>query len=216
MHKPIYLPYELYGRVDYIYGWKAYNDHNGFTAAQGIMNIVESLMYIYYLYILFAYGKRSAAHGRGAPKPAVAGFWGEQRYVDGKMAAVAVLVAFSAAVMTVSKTVLYCMVLPSISWNKGTNKFPGLNEYCSGFKNIGHNTWGDLTLLWIIPKWVFCRIIFFIQADVFSSGAWLVLPSYMIYVSCSEIVQGLNIAAGATTPASDDASVIKAPVFKDE
>ncbi len=28
----------------------------------------------------------------------------------------------------------------------------GLNEYYSGFDNIGHNTVYDLILLWIIPK----------------------------------------------------------------
>lgn len=125
MHKPIYTPYELYGRVDYIYGWEAFNERNGFTAAQGIMNIVESLMYIYYLYILFAYGKSSPAPGSGAPKPAVAGALGKQRRVDGKMAAVAVLVAFSTALMTVSKTLLY-LYGPALNvWYGGANKFKG-------------------------------------------------------------------------------------------
>lgn len=103
-----YTPYELYGKVDYIYGWKAFNEHNGFTAAQGMLNIIESLMYGYYLYILFAYGKQSKAQGRGAPKTSAVGFLGQQRYVDGKIGAIAVLVAYSAALMTLSKTVLYC------------------------------------------------------------------------------------------------------------
>jgi hypothetical protein len=102
------VPYDLYGRVDYIYGWKAFHEHNGFTSAQGMLNIIESLMYGYYLYILYAYGKQSKAQGRGAPKASSVGFLGQQRYVDGKMGALAVLVAYSAALMTVSKTVLYC------------------------------------------------------------------------------------------------------------
>jgi hypothetical protein len=108
LHWPIWQPYDLYGRVDYIYGWKAYNENNGFTAAQTFLNIVESAMYVYYLYILYAFGRQSTAQGRGAPKPASVGWLGEQRYVDGEKGALAVLVAFSAAVMTVSKTVLYC------------------------------------------------------------------------------------------------------------
>lgn len=29
-----------------------------------------------------------------------------------------------------------------------------------------------------------------------SSGAWIILPTYMIYVSGSEILQGLAVAAG--------------------
>jgi hypothetical protein len=108
LHWPLYVPYDLYGRVDYIYGWKAYNEHNGFTSAQGLLNIVESLMYMYYLYILYAHGKQSTKQGHRAPKPGTAGFLGQQRIVEGKMGALAVLVVYSAAVMTVSKTVLYC------------------------------------------------------------------------------------------------------------
>ena len=107
-HWPLWQPYELYGTVDYIYGWKAFNDRNGFTAAQGFLNLVETVMYAYYLYILYAFGRQSSAKGRGAPSPAIAGFVGQQRYVDGQKGALAVVVAFSAAVMTVSKTVLYC------------------------------------------------------------------------------------------------------------
>ncbi len=112
LHWPLYVPYDLYGRVDYIYGWKAFNEHNGFTSAQGLLNIIESLLYGYYLYILFAYGRQSKAQGRGAPKASTVGFLGQQRYVDGQMGALAVLVAYSAALMTVSKTVLYCKLLP--------------------------------------------------------------------------------------------------------
>ena len=65
-------------------------------------------MYVYYLYILFAFGRQSKARGRGAPNPSKIGFLGQQRYVDGQKGAIAVLVGYSAAVMTVSKTVLYC------------------------------------------------------------------------------------------------------------
>lgn len=108
LHRPIYIPYDLYGRIDYVYGWKAFNEHNGFTAAQGTLNVVETLLYIYYLYIVYAYGRPSTVPGRGAPKPATAGILGESRYVDGKMAGVACLVAYSSAIMTVSKTALYC------------------------------------------------------------------------------------------------------------
>ena len=108
LHWPLWVPYELYGKVDYIYGWKAFNDLNGFTGAQGLLNVVESLMYVYYLYILFTSGKQVAARGRGAPKPAIAGFLGEQRRVEGTKGALASLVGYSAALMTFSKTVLYC------------------------------------------------------------------------------------------------------------
>jgi hypothetical protein len=108
LHWPLWVPYDLYGRVDYIYGWKAFNEHNGFTNAQTFLNIVETSMYLYYLYMLYAYGKASSAQGRGAPENA--GFLGEQRYIEGGKGARALLVGYSAAVMTVSKTLLYCEV----------------------------------------------------------------------------------------------------------
>lgn len=107
-HWPLWAPYELYGKVDYIYGWPAFDSHNGFTAAQGTLNVIETLMYFYYLYVLCAYGRQSSGAGRGAPKPATAGFLGQQRSVDGLMGAIAPMVLYTASVMTVSKTVLYC------------------------------------------------------------------------------------------------------------
>jgi hypothetical protein len=102
VHWPLWVPYELYGKIDYIYGWKAFNEHNGFTAAQGVLNGVETLCYLYYLYVVFAYGGQSLAPGRGSSKPAT------RRSVDGLMAGVAALVIFSAASLTLSKTILYC------------------------------------------------------------------------------------------------------------
>ncbi len=110
---PLYMPYELYGQVDYVYGWKAWNNHDGFNAAQTTLNVMESMFYMYYLYLVFAYGKTSSAPGRGAPKPSTVGFLGQSRVLDGTVAGVAVLVGFTGAAMTVSKTVLYCESFPA-------------------------------------------------------------------------------------------------------
>lgn len=108
LHWPLWVPYDLYGKVDYIYGWKAYNEHNGFTAAQTALNVVETLMYLYYLYILFVHGVSRVGQGRGAPKRATGGFLSQQRSVEGLNGVIAVLVGYTACVMTVSKTLLYC------------------------------------------------------------------------------------------------------------
>lgn len=107
-HSPIWTPYALYGTIDYIYGWPAYNAHNGFTAAQAMLNVIESLFYMYYLWIVFQHGRPSTTKGRGAPKPSAIGWLGEAKVVPGAIGGVASLVAFGAAVMTVSKTMLYC------------------------------------------------------------------------------------------------------------
>ncbi|EFY97532.2 hypothetical protein X797_007112 [Metarhizium robertsii] len=118
-HWPLWLPYKLYGEVDHIYGWKAFHANNGFTAAQGLLNVVETLMYAVYLWLWYSRGE-ATAHGR---------------VVTGRPGALAVLIGFSSAVMTLSKTFLY--------WS---------NEYFSGFDNIGHNNPVDLVFLWIIPN----------------------------------------------------------------
>jgi hypothetical protein len=108
LHSPVWTPYALYGTVDYIYGWPAYNSHNGFTAAQSTMNILESSLYIWYLWIVYSSGVLSVGEGRGAPGARIAGALGRGRVVSGRMAGTAALVGFGAAVMTLSKTLLYC------------------------------------------------------------------------------------------------------------
>lgn len=102
-HSPVWAPYALYGTVDYIYGWPAWNDGVGFTAAQGALNIVESSMYGYYLFELLRCGQ-----GTGWFKVWDASWWTRKTAVQGDRMALAVLICLSGAVMTVSKTVLYC------------------------------------------------------------------------------------------------------------
>jgi len=108
-HWPIWVPYELYGRIDYIYGFKALEAKNGFTAAQGMLNLIESLGYMAYLWIVLSYGSQAGnVEGTGAPSRKSVGWIGAARSVGGSEAGVAVLIAFATAVMTLSKTVLYC------------------------------------------------------------------------------------------------------------
>lgn len=132
LHSPIWKPYALYGTVDYIYGQPAWDAHNGFTAAQGTLNVVETVGYVMYLFLVLK-GDAVAREGRGASL--WMGWLGEGRVVRGRLAAWAVVLGLSISVMTVSKTVLY--------W---------LNEAFSGFANIGHNGVWELVFLWIIPK----------------------------------------------------------------
>lgn len=108
LHAPLWTPYALYGEIDYIYGWPAYNAHNGFTAAQGTLNVIETVGYAAYLWILWRYGKQDGSKGRGAPHSDIAGVLGKTREVSGRWAAWAVLIGFGVSLMTVSKTVLYC------------------------------------------------------------------------------------------------------------
>ncbi|KAI7487479.1 hypothetical protein D0860_04657 [Hortaea werneckii] len=164
LHAPLWTPYALYGTIDYMYGFKQWDAHNGFTLAQGSFNAVETVAYGVYLYLVYRYGREEEGRtGRGAPRKEFLGrlrALGKSRTVEGRLAVWVVLLGYSTAFLTFTKTVLY--------W---------LNEVFSGFENIGHNSWSSLFFLWIVPN-----------------GAWLVLPAYMIYVFGQEIIQGLLIA----------------------
>lgn len=158
---PLWMPYELYATVDYVYGWPSYDRRDGFTAAQASLNVVETIGYLGYLYIIYSQGNQTTTRGRGAPSKKQIGWLGQTRAVHGRWAAYAVLILESVSLMTLSKTILY--------W---------LNEAFSGFANIGHNSFADLVVLWVIPN-----------------GAWIVIPAYMLYVSSAEILEGLEMAA---------------------
>ena len=110
LSKPIWTPYQLYATVDHMYGFPAWNEGNGFTAAQAALNFVESVMYLYYLAICWIYG--------GGAKGFEQLFRTGQLTVQGgppNAVSAAVLVCFSSAVMTVSKTLLYCKSRPILS-----------------------------------------------------------------------------------------------------
>lgn len=99
LHSPIFTPYELYGSVDYVYGWPAYNDGDGFNGAQSTLNVVETVGYLVYLGVAWSKGTRE---GRG---PSVkGGMWGR---IEGGWGAAAAVGGFAVSVMTLSKTVLY-------------------------------------------------------------------------------------------------------------
>jgi hypothetical protein len=97
LHAPIWSPYELYGRVDHMYGFKQWERGNGFTAAQGWLNVVETAMYLGYVWLWRTHGRSQSPDAR--------------KVLVGRAAASAALLVFSAAVMTLSKTVLYCEYL---------------------------------------------------------------------------------------------------------
>jgi len=74
----IWKPYGIYMNIDYIYGLPALLERNGFTNAQAMMNVVETLLNILYLYL---------AHvAKWPPAP---------------------IIGFASAALTLGKTALY-------------------------------------------------------------------------------------------------------------
>ena len=109
LHRPLWVPYALYGQVDHMYGVKQWVAGNGFTAAQSIVNLVESLLYVVYVALWWFNAQSLPAQKRGAGR----------RVVSGRLGAWTALVGFSAAVMTVSKTAVYCRLSPPPPWRSG-------------------------------------------------------------------------------------------------
>ncbi|KAH7170149.1 hypothetical protein EDB81DRAFT_153966 [Dactylonectria macrodidyma] len=135
-HWPIWVPYALYAQIDHVYSPRAYAANNGFSGAQSALNVVETVMYLVYMWIFWSRADVPAA--------------GDRRSLAGRPGGLAVLVGFSAAVMTLSKTVLY-----------------NAHEYYTGFDNVGHNSAFDLITLWILPN---CPWIIFPTYMVWSIG----------------------------------------------
>ncbi|KAG6813672.1 hypothetical protein H0H92_008520 [Tricholoma furcatifolium] len=74
----IWKPYELYEKVDYVYGVQAFENGEGFAGAAAVLNVLEISMNLVYLYL---------AHARASD--------------------VAPLFGYTGAVMTLAKTILY-------------------------------------------------------------------------------------------------------------
>jgi hypothetical protein len=110
-HSPIWTPYALYGRIDYVYGWPAFDAKNGFTAAQGLLNLFETGAYVLYLAVVYVYGNTATSSGRVSTKKiskSLPWFLFEAKVVPGRIGSLALLVAYAASVATLSKTILYC------------------------------------------------------------------------------------------------------------
>ncbi|KAF7378075.1 hypothetical protein MSAN_00231600 [Mycena sanguinolenta] len=99
-------PYGLYQKIDYVYGVPSFEKGDGFPNAQSLLNIVETVMNLVYLY---------TAHITAWPP--------------------APLVGFTAAALTLAKTILY--------WAQ---------EYYCNFCAIGHNSLEDLLKYYVLSS----------------------------------------------------------------
>lgn len=127
LHSPIWKPYALYGTIDYVYGMKAWQEKNGWTAAQGSVNALETALYLVYLYIVYTYGEPETKQGRGAPKKSAMGSLAalsESRTLYGRLAVSSVLLGYTVAQVTFWKTVLYWL----IEAFSGMRPFPSLKK----------------------------------------------------------------------------------------
>jgi hypothetical protein len=135
--------------VDKIYGFKAYNAGEGWTAAQAAVNVVETMAYIAYLYVVYKHGEQEPRQGAGAPDRSTLGQFralAESRTVTGHCAGMAVITAYTAATVTFWKTIIYWL----IEGFSGSYIDPQLLLRLTivGWENIGHNSWSTLLFFW--------------------------------------------------------------------
>lgn len=154
---PLYIPYELYGRVDPVYSSEAYWSGLGWTGAQGLGNVFETIAYFAYLWVILAYGQ---SEGRGAGVWGYLGPVGEKRRVHGWWGAVASLLGYTTFAITVMKSVLYCESLLSLSSNFQkyclltliSSSRLGYNDAFMGFPLIKKNSLFHYIMVFLIPK----------------------------------------------------------------
>lgn len=105
---PLWKPYEVYASIDHVYGWPGWENRNGFGGAQGVLNAIELVLYGLYAMVIYKHGL-SASSGTGVQLDQGKGsaLSGGVK-VRGKAGNRALIIGFTAAVMTLSKTVLYC------------------------------------------------------------------------------------------------------------
>jgi len=126
---PIWKPYEIYAAIDLVYGQPGWDNKDGFGGAQGVLNAVELVLYALYALTIYNHSLPAPAGTGIQVRKGVSAWLSGGRKVRGNSGNRALIIGFAAAVMTLSKTVLYYF-----------------NEYFSGFANVGHNDWA--TLLW--------------------------------------------------------------------
>jgi len=93
------------------------------------------------------------------------------------------VVGFAVVSMTLSKTMLY-----------------SVQEYYCGFCYVGHNSMSDLIVYWIIPNGcVSLSVGVIIDADLFQSRFWIVVPSLIFVRLGKGIAAALGVAGRSAT-----------------
>jgi hypothetical protein len=88
-HDPIWTQVGTYAAVDGVYGEQAWLEGEGWTAAQGVVNVAEVLLYLWY----YAIVRKSRSEGRA---------------ISGRMGGKACVIGLVAGTVTLTKSMLYC------------------------------------------------------------------------------------------------------------
>lgn len=142
LHKPLYVPYDLYGRVDKVYGIEAYEERDGFAGAQGTLNVVETVGYLVYLWVVRQYGVSSRDDTETGWLESGFKTLGFDGAVGGGWGGIACLTGFALSIMTLSKTYLY-----------GKSSLPHISLTCKAFEADWVRHSAQRSILWVRAYW---------------------------------------------------------------
>lgn len=157
-HDLLWKPYAIYQRVDLVYSPSAREERNGWPGAQAAFNVIETLGYYLYLWMVTAHTSSELKRGVNCLGSIWTGLLGD-RQVEGTRGAAAALLLFALSFLTLTKTLLYGEILLALRLMRCrggllTIRFSGLVESYSGFRHVSHNSAMDLFRWYILTKYV--------------------------------------------------------------
>ena len=104
LHRPIWIPYGLYGEVDHLYGLQSLENGDGLVIAFAMLNFVESCLYLWCAWKVVSESKSKKSSGRFLRV--------QERHIEGCEGCRVLLLVFATSLMVCVKTILYGMNTP--------------------------------------------------------------------------------------------------------
>lgn len=132
-HDPIWTQVGTYAAVDGVYGEQAWIEGEGWTAAQGVVNVTEVILCLWY----YALVRKSRNEGK---------------CVGGRVGSKACVVGLMAGTATLTKSMLYCKCHHERMFQVYLLIYLVMREAFSGFKYVGEADLYDLLTTWVLMK----------------------------------------------------------------
>jgi hypothetical protein len=111
---PLWAPWDIYQKVDYVYSKSTFDERDGWPGAQALFNLIETSCYVWYMLSVARY---SAGQSDRAADLMDWQLLFAKKSVKGRRGIAMAMVLCTVMMVTVVKTVLYCMfpcfLLPS-------------------------------------------------------------------------------------------------------
>jgi hypothetical protein len=105
---PLWTPWDIYQKVDYVYSKPIFDERDGWPGAQALFNLIETSCYVWYMSSVARYSVGQS------DKTADLMDWQllfARKSIKGRRGIAMAMVLFTASMVTVVKTLLYCTFL---------------------------------------------------------------------------------------------------------